>query len=174
MPIRVKNTATDYGLAGRIMHWSTAGLVMWLFIGSGTIEDMAEGAERDALLAQHISLGLCVLILMSARAYWRLTNPNPVMSYKIASWQKFAAKSVHWTLYALVLSQAFTGIISVLTDGGSIAFFDFVSLGPWFEPVPVLHDFTASLHAAISTTLLYLVGLHVTAATYHQIFGVVD
>ena len=65
-------------------------LVTLIYI-SGQFKDLAEGTAKGELVELHSSIGVLFLLLIVLRFYWRQINLNPVTSYQIASWQKFAA-----------------------------------------------------------------------------------
>jgi cytochrome b561 len=170
----IRNSATHYGLIGRVMHWSSAGLLVTLILISGEFEDLAEGPERAALVREHASWGLVMLLLMSARLGWRSSNPNPVDSYTIRIWQRLAAYGVHRTIYIVIIGQCLIGIFYLAAADRPLPLFDFGELSLPFGRRETLAEIFKNVHAAISLAIYPLFAIHISAAIYHQLFGVRD
>ena len=111
---------------------------------------------------------------MSLRLYWRCTNENPVHSYNIYSWQKFAALFLHRGIYFVVITQSLTGLLNLVSAGSGIAFFDLFEIPALLNRNDDLHKVFTSIHNVISIVIYPLFAIHISAAIYHQLFGVLD
>ena len=172
--ISFKNTTTQYGLGGRILHWTSVSLLIALIVTANQFEGLAEGLDKKDLVNLHVSLGLIFLMIMFSRLYWRLTNVNPVHSYQIPSWQKFSAIFLHRTIYAIVIFQSICGISSLIFSGKGIAFFSIFTIPTFLTEQKLYLELSNTLHYVISIVIYPLFAIHISAAIYHQLFGVVD
>lgn len=172
MPL--KNTPKHYGHIARGLHWTSVTLVLLSVLFGTEIAALAEDEESSAALAKHSSFGLALLAVMLSRFAWRMKNHNPILSYTIAPWQKRSAMSLHWFLYALVVSQCLLGVAQLLADGSPISFFDWQLFHGSALAAPDVRERLNDVHARFAELIYITVAIHVTAATYHQIFGVVE
>ena len=174
MPVTFRNSETQYGHGGRILHWTSVALLLTLILTANDFDDLEQGVERAELIRTHASWGLLFLLVMSLRLYWRLSNINPVNSYSIHGWQKFSAKFLHWSIYFIVISQSLVGIVNILGAGHGIPFFDLFELPPVMEKSELLYEVSRTVHYVISIVIYPLFAIHISAAIYHQLFGVLD
>ena len=174
MPVRWKNSATRYGLGGRFLHWFSVALLVTMIVTALPFEEMEAGPEKTELIRRHASYGLIFLLVMGLRVYWRLANVNPVLSYSIRNWQKSCAIFLHRTIYLVVIAQALTGIASLVSGGSAIPFFGVFEIPAFSDRHDDLHDLFTETHHFISVLIYPLFAVHITAAIYHQIFGVLD
>lgn len=174
MPVSWKNTAARYGLGGRFLHWLSVALLVTMIVTALPFEEMEAGPEKAELVRTHASYGLIFLLVMALRVYWRLSNVNPVLSYSIRNWQKICAVFLHRTIYLVVITQALTGIASLVSGGSAIPFFNVFETPVFSDRHDALHDLFTEAHHFISVLIYPLFAVHITAAIYHQIFGVPD
>ncbi len=159
-----------YGKRSLVLHWAAVALVVCVFVYSGQFSQ-ASPATATARLAQHNGYGLALLLLMLLRVWWRTRTADPLSRYQLPALQLRAARTVHYTLYVLLLAQCFIGLgLTVLGEGGGV--FGWVTFDgmQWLAEPPAL----ARWHAWLANTLLALVALHLLAAITHLIFGVTD
>lgn len=95
----------------------------------------------------HIAAGVAVLGLALWRIALRLTEGAPAAPEGDPAWQRMVASVTHWALYALMLLVPVSGLLA------------------WFVGI----DAAAEAHELMQTLLLWLIGLHVAAALYHQV-----
>ena len=174
MPISIKNTATQYGLGARLLHWCSVALLVTLIVTAADFEDLDVSAEKIELIKLHASYGLLFLMVMFIRLYWRCTNINPVRSYNIQAWQKFSAQFLHWGIYFIVISQSLIGIVNLLVAGETLSFFSLFEIPALFEKNSSIFEVSGALHYMLSITIYALFAIHISAAMYHQLFGVLD
>lgn len=174
MSFSFRNTLTQYGLGGRILHWTSVTLLVTLILTADGFDGVEKGPLRDTLVSQHASWGLLFILVMTSRVYWRVSNHNPVRSYSIANWQKFAAITLHWSIYIVVITQSVSGLFNLFFSGAGIPFFSFFESTPFMQRNEALFDLSNSLHYVLSIVIYPLFGIHISAAIYHQLFGVLD
>lgn len=174
MSIDLKNTHTQYGLIARILHWTSVAMLLTIIVIASEFADKTDGPEKLELISRHSSLGLMLLVLMMARLAWRNLNPNPIHSYSIKTWQKLLAVSLHRSIYVIIIAQCFLGILLLLTSGEAFHFFDIFELPALLEQVSPLHESVLGFHYLISVMIYPLFAIHISAAIYHQIFGLIE
>lgn len=174
MSINFKNTETHYGQIGRSLHWISVALLVAVIIIAGQFEDMDVSSEKLELIILHSSIGLVFFLLMLVRLIWRNININPIKSYSIKNWQKITATSLHKCIYIVVITQSIIGIMILLTEGKSIHFFNLIELVSLMEKNELLFEFFKASHTFISIMIYPMFLIHITAAIYHQIFGVAE
>jgi cytochrome b561 len=113
------------GLTMRL-HWATVLLVLALF-ASAWFHALAEARQSDfapLLLQLHRSFGVSVWAVTACRLAWRLTNarlpPFPVHMTKL---HRAAVKLSEYGLYALLLGQPVTGLLTTLAGGRPFGLF---------------------------------------------------
>lgn len=174
MSIDLKNSSTQYGLIARILHWTSVAMLLMLIVIASQFSDKDPGPDKLALVIRHSSLGMIFLVLMIARLTWRNLNPNPVRSYSIKTWQKLMAISLHRSIYIILITQCILGLLILLSSGEPWHFFDLLEFPPLFEKADAIHKAVEGFHYLISVMIYPLFAVHITAAIYHQIFGLVD
>lgn len=174
MGIDLKNSTTQYGLIARILHWTSVAMLLTIIVVASQLTDIAPGPKRLGLISQHASIGIMLLILMITRLTWRQLNPNPIYSYSIKPWQKLVAISLHRSIYIIIIAQCCLGILMLLTSGEAIHFFNIFELPPLLEKTSPIYAIVLGIHYIISVMIYPLFAVHITAAIYHQIFGLVE
>lgn len=174
MSIDLKNSKTQYGLIARILHWTSVAMLLTIIVVASQFSDLAAGPEKLALTYRHSSIGVLLLIVMIARLTWRNVNPNPIHSYSIKSWQKLLAISLHRSIYVIIIAQCTLGILIWLTSGEAFHFFNVFELPPLLEKASSIHETILGVHYLISVMIYPLFAVHISAAIYHQIFGLVE
>jgi len=174
MSIGIKNSSTQYGLIARMLHWTSVAMLLTLIVISSQFSEMDPGPDKLALVIRHSSLGMIFLVLMMTRLAWRNLNLNPIHSYSIKSWQKLVAISLHRAIYIILITQCVLGLLILLTSGEPFHFFDWLEFPPLFAKVDNLHEAVRGFHYLVSVMIYPLFAVHITAAIYHQIFGLVE
>lgn len=174
MPLRLLNSKTQYGVGGRVLHWSSVALLVTLILTAFKFEDLDAGAGKMELIREHASYGIIFLLLMSVRLTWRCTNENPVYSYNIKNWQKFAACFLHGLIYVVVITQSLIGLMNLISAGSGVPFFHLTLIPALIDKHLELHKLFTSMHFVLSMVIYPLFAMHISAAIYHQLFGVLD
>jgi cytochrome b561 len=163
--MQLANSPLRYGAVPQLVHWLTVIFVTvgWLIGQFG--DALPKGAPRDTGLLVHMGLGQCVIVLLVFRVIWRLANPPPPPEQTpLGRSLEIAAKASHVTLYALLLTVPFLGIIVQLKRAGELPLFGVWPLqSPW--PIDRATSRTIlSLHGTLADALLILAFVHASAA----------
>ena len=152
------------------LHWATALLVLTLF-ASAWLHALAEARHSEftsALLQMHRSLGVTVWIVTALRLAWRLTNaslpPFPAKSTKL---HRAAVKLSEYALYALLVCQPATGLLTTLFGGRAFTLF-WWRLGPLMPRDEMLQAAFHLSHELGASMLAVLVAGHAVAALVHH------
>lgn len=181
-------TRLKYGPVAMSLHWLIAALLIlnfvlaWLFNGHFAFWDFKGLAGPDKLAATqwHKSLGMLILVLSLVRLGWRLANPPPPLSPHLLPWERFAAHTVHWSLYAFMIGMPLLGWAMVSASKKILIFpinmfglFNWPAITPLTNMAPdkqkALHHLLSNFHADWLPILGYLlIALHVAGALKHH------
>lgn len=149
-------------------------MLVTLVVTANKFEELQESPDKTDLIMQHASWGLLFLLVMLLRLYWRKINLNPVRSYCIADWQKFAAIFLHRLIYFIVITQSLSGLCHLYFAGSGISFFNFFKIPLLINADELLSEISKRIHYVFSIVIYPLFAIHISAAIYHQLFGVLD
>jgi cytochrome b561 len=161
----VSSKAARYDLPTIWFHWVVASLVLVQWIIAQVIDFFPQGAPRVDARSVHISLGLCLGVVLAARIFWRATRGRilPPADHGLL---QILAKSVHYALYALLAAMIPVGVFLVYVRGDS--YFGLFAV-PAFDPGnKALRESVEDLHGTIATIILILAGLHASAGLLHH------
>lgn len=157
------------------LHWLIAAAIAAnLILGSWMDDDALPKAVQFDLYQWHKSLGITVLLLSVARLLWRLGHQPPPPPDTMKSWEIWAARLTHVTLYALMIALPLTGwwIVSLSTLNIPTMLYGIV---PWPHlPVEFVADrkeaahTISELHEWLANLLLILIAAHIAAALKHH------
>ena len=174
MSLNLKNTKTHSGLIAKTLHWTSVAMLLSIIVVASQFEGKLASPEKLKLISLHSSMGLIFLTLMLTRLTWRTINQNPIDSYSIKKWQKLTAISLHRSIYIIIISQCVLGILLLITGGETNRFFDLLEIGPLVEKNSIIHNLALSAHHFFSILIYPLFAIHISAAIYHQVFGLID
>jgi cytochrome b561 len=161
----VSSTVRRYDLPTIWFHWTVAVLVLVQWVIAQVIDWFPQGMPRVEARSVHISLGLCLGVLLAARILWRATRGRVLPPADRGVLQTLA-KIVHYALYALLIAMVLVGIFLVYVRGDN--FFGLFTV-PAFDPNnKALRDNVGELHGTIATIILILAGLHASAGLIHH------
>ncbi len=160
-----KSGPQRYGAVAIAIHWLTAGVILALLTTGFNAEDMADDAEKAAVLRIHVVLGLSVLAVTLLRlAWWGLADRRPADPPSMPRPQAMAARIVHGLFYVVILVMAASGIATIALSGAGTVLF-----GGSAAALPDFGEFAPrGLHGIGASLLLLLLAAHVGAALYHQ------
>jgi cytochrome b561 len=184
----IMNDSARYGAVAQVLHWTTVVLVVVL-LGTGKAGLVDAEHPASAAFMWHGSLGVLVLALAAARLLWRLVKPPPEFPSTMTRLGRIAARTMHASLYALIIALPLSGWLAAAAEGSRINFFDVATLprGNLFGPAtdagqPAALRAQASAgasgeegenlakesHELLGDALLVLVSLHLLAALKHE------
>ena len=166
------NTTAGYHPVSRALHWAVAGMVVLQFV----LARLAENAEQTdstlrqlALLANHKSVGITILVLVVVRLLWRRKAPPPALPPTMDRWQVLASRISHWTLYGLLLLLPISGWLMSSASAYSVSWFNLLQLPDLVQPNDALEETLERIHETLAVTLLIVAGIHVLAAVKHAV-----
>jgi cytochrome b561 len=153
-----------------VLHWAIAiaVIVTWRIAESA---EHASEAQEAAIMADHMAVGMLILLLTALRLVWRLTHTQPAFSHDLAGWERIAARLVHVTFYVLLVGLPLMGWLGSSMEGEAIDVF-----GAFTIPgVPVaanrgLGHEILEIHGTLGEIMLYLIVLHVIGALKHHFY----
>lgn len=161
----VSQDAARYDRTTIWLHWATAALVVVQWFVAQIIDLFPKGMPRIEVRSVHISLGLCLAVLLIARLFWRATRGRALPSANRGA-RNILAKGTHLALYALLGAVVLVGLFLVWVRGDS--FFGLFAI-PAFDPGnQALRHNVEELHGALATLILVLAGLHAAAGLIHH------
>jgi cytochrome b561 len=98
-----------YGAMAQALHWIVAGLIVAQYVMARMAAHLPLGARKLALLAEHKSFGMTVLILAVIRLAWRLKNPPPPLPTDTHHVERLLARVAHVSLYVLLFAMPLSG-----------------------------------------------------------------
>ena len=152
------------------LHWATVLLVLLLF-ASAWLHAFSEARESDftpILLQIHRSFGATIWVITALRLTWRLTNASlPPFPTQVTKLHRTAVKFSEYGLYALLLGQPLTGLLTTLFGGRPFALYvwQFPPLMPRDEVLRAAFHFSHELGAWALAALA--VG-HAAVALFHH------
>jgi cytochrome b561 len=105
-PVRARRST--YSAVAIALHWLIA-LGILTNIGLAWYFGTLKGPEAVAPVQLHKSIGITVLALTLIRIGWRLTHAAPALPPTMHTWEKWAANTVHFLLYVLMLGLPLSG-----------------------------------------------------------------
>lgn len=165
--MQLRNTSQRYGKVARLLHWSMAILIIFLFalgtymMGLGYYDSWYQKAPN-----LHLSLGVVSAVLLVLRFGWRLSNTQPDGLGE--AWEQRAALWAHRLFYLLISAIIISGYLITTADGQGVYFFG------WFEiPATVYghenqEDVAGNIHDWLSLLLMAMVALHTLATLKHH------
>ena len=151
------------------LHWATVLLVLLLFT-TAWLHGQAEARQSEytpILICMHRSLGVTVSIVTALRLAWRLTCAKlPAFPDAMTPLHRRIVKSSEYALYALLLVQPVTGLLTSLFDGHPfpVLLWD---VPPVLQDEVLRHAFHA-LHEFGARVLGMLALGHAAAALFHH------
>ena len=150
----------------RLLHWLMAVLIPVMLALGWTMMEIEDDPGSDVYFNLHKSLGLLLLLLLAARAAWRLGHRPADLPPSVPSWQARLSRLGHGLLYLGMLLVPATGLAGALLSKSGVAFFG-LALPRWFTPDHALAEQCFELHELAAWTLAGLVVLHVLAGLKH-------
>jgi cytochrome b561 len=157
-----------YSATARLFHWLTALLVVVAYIVSvGGPEMGVYSAVNDFSRGSHELLGMIVFALTMARVCWWTIFPSP-KSPEMPAWMEIGARLGQWAIYALLALVPVTAIRGAWLEGHPLALLAVGNIDPWLPQSRHLGLALADIHGWLGDALMWLAGLHATAALYHH------
>jgi cytochrome b561 len=173
-----RDTNTRYGTVAMSLHWLIAAAVLFN-IGLGFYMGDLPRTDPDRfwIIQFHKSTGLSILVLSVARVLWRVINPMPALPEQMPTWERAAARGVHYIFYVLIIVLPLVGWAMVSSSPRGLPTM-WYGLFEW-PRIPFLAELShdqkqyfvgifKDTHSALAYFALSLIALHVAAALKHQ------
>lgn len=167
----LKNSATSYGWLAQLLHWSVAALIVTQFVLGKLAERAADDGSKLtqlALLANHKSVGITILMLALLRVGWRFIAPPPALPTAMPGWQILASKLSHGLLYILIFALPVTGWLMSSASAYTVSWFNLFELPDLVAPSTGLKETLLDAHHLLAETLFVLAAVHIIAALKHH------
>lgn len=157
-----------YTRTARTLHWVIAAFVLTTIPMGIVMMRIDSGALQDFLFQLHKSIGIAVLLLMTARLVYRWTHAPVPLPEDIPAMQRFAAETVHWTLYALLLLQPVVGWIATSAYPAPFWFFGLFPVPSIWRVDQPFAERLFFVHKLIGYLIGLLLCAHVGGALFHH------
>ncbi|OYO28022.1 cytochrome b [Janthinobacterium sp. PC23-8] len=157
-----------YAAPARLLHWLMAVLIPAMLALGWYMMEVEDDPGSEVYFQLHKSLGLLLLLLLAARAAWRLGHRPASLPASVAPWQSSLSRLGHGLLYAGMLLVPAAGLAGALLSKSGVAFFG-LALPRWFAPDHALAELWFELHELAAWTLAGLIVLHAIAGLKHLV-----
>jgi len=151
-----------------LFHWVIVILIITQFVLANQEHHLKLGPAKIAILAQHKSVGITILLLAILRLVWRFFGAVPADPPRAPRWQALLAHSTHYLLYALLFAIPIAGWLMSSARNFSVSWFGFVTLPDLIAPNKAAYSFLHETHEFLANALMYVAILHAVAALKHH------
>jgi cytochrome b561 len=157
-----------YSVSARALHWITAALVLLMVPLGIVIANEWGGPIQEPLYNLHKSIGAVLLAVVVVRLIYRLTHPPLPLPGYVPPFQQSVARTVHWTLYALLVAQPLIGWIATSAYPAPLPVFGLFELPRiWPEDRP-LSERLFAVHRWLGIVIAAVAAFHIGAALHHH------
>ena len=156
-----------YNTTAIALHWLIALLFFATFPLGLYMADLNLSPTKLRLYSWHKWIGVSIFFLVLLRILWRASHkpPPPVA---MPQWQRMAAESVHYVMYACMVVIPISGWLMSSAMGFTTVWFGVLPLPDLVERNKDLAGRLQNVHEWLNYGLLALVAGHVGAALEHQ------
>lgn len=157
----------------RFFHWTIAALIISQYV----LAKMAEMARDDdqilqqlALLANHKSIGISILVMAVFRLSYRFLNPSVTneTAVDMPHWQVKASSVSHLLLYVFLFALPISGWLMSSAKAYSVSWFNLIILPDFIRPNEGLAELLKDVHYFLAIALFVVTLVHVAAALKHH------
>jgi cytochrome b561 len=167
---KLTNTEDGFSAIYVILHWLMLALILAtyaLMLLKGMYQQGSYGRELMAYL--HYMLGMTIFVLVWVRLVAKSLGTTPEVFPPLPYSRWLAAKFVHLSLYALLISMPLLGWLTLSAQGGDISVWG-IHLPSLIGKDKNLSMMFKNIHEEVATFGYYLVGLHAAAALFQYYF----
>ncbi len=165
---RAVNPASGYTRTAVILHWATALLVFSAFALGLYMVGLAFSPTKLRLFSYHKWMGVTVFLFAAARLAWRAFHKTPELPDAMPAWERFAAKSAHWLLYALMFAVPFSGWLMSSAHGFQTVYLGIIPIPDLIGKNKELEEALELVHSILNKGLMLLAFMHIAAALKHH------
>lgn len=170
--MRWRNSHANWGAVARSLHWIMAILILANLALGYWADGLPRSPEKLQAFYWHKTIGLTVLWLVALRLLWRLSGRVPPLPPTTPAWQRIAAHTSHFLLYAVMFAMPLSGWIMHSAADSSLALYgrfevpDIVAATG--ERAEAIGDAAAVTHYWLFIALCVLIAIHVLGALKHH------
>lgn len=154
-----------YDRVSILLHWTTAGLVLLLWVIAQVIDFFPKGDPKIAVRSLHILLGAVLGVVLCIRCLWR-AGWGRRLPPADTGLMRHAATATHWTLYSLLAVTLGLGIANAWVRGDKLSgLFTIPQLAPGNQALKQLLE---SLHGSFANAIIIAASIHALAAVVHH------
>jgi len=170
----LKNTANEYGLLSKALHWLMAAIILTLiFVGiymAGLPKETAEDKQYAfQFYGLHKSFGVIALLLIVLRLVWMRINPAPALPSAFEPKERVVVKALQGLLYLLMIVVPLSGYLMSNAGGFPINFFGLGELPSLVGESKTIGGLTHEVHEIMGWAILVLIVLHMAGAIKHRL-----
>lgn len=166
--MQILNTKLKYGVVAKFFHWTMSIILIGMVCVGFYMTQESLGDGRFKLYDWHKSFGLLILFMAMFRIVWKIGNPAPLFSDKLANWQKLAAQATHWAFYVFMFALPLSGWLMSSAGGHEVRFFNLFTLPALLEPNKALAHQIHEIHEYLAYGLIATFALHIAALIKHE------
>ena len=166
-----KPTQRRYTATAQTLHWLIALLIVIQCVLAQMAAHLPLGVRKLALLAEHKSVGMTVLILALIRAAWRVNHAAPPLPPQIPRTERLLAAANHSSLYVILFAMPLSGWLMSSAKNYSVSWFGAFTWPNLIGPNEGAFDYLRALHHALSKVLYAVASLHILAALKHHLWN---
>lgn len=168
LELPIENQIDRYGFVSRMIHWTTAILLIAL-IPIGIFASMIpeDSWFRNHYYVVHKTLGVLVFALLIIRLFWNTRSKRPALDASLKPAEHRWAHRVHILLYMMMIAVPVTGYVMTSFHGYPTYFFT-LEIEPFWGKSDA-YIIWGTFHKYILPYLLYVIlGAHILGALKHH------
>jgi cytochrome b561 len=158
-----------YSPAAKGLHWLIVLLVGVQFVTAYLLPHIRGDTPPSTVVNLHFSLGILILLVMALRLIHRLMYPVVLEARDATAWERILAKATHRVFYLILLVAPVLGWASASAHRLPVNLFGLVTLPAIAAPGAHWANIAGDIHGTVMWALLWLVGLHASAALFHHV-----
>lgn len=168
-----------YGRTAIALHWLVFALFLTNFTIAYQMQALEPGPDKWALFDLHKAIGSTFIFILFWRIGYRLIRRPPALPQSLPLWQTRAARASHLLLYCTMIVMPLSAYVGSKAGDFSVSWFGVFEMPDilYFlrDSYPellgrkkFLHFWGNEIHRLNSYVIYGLVGVHVSAALWHQ------
>jgi cytochrome b561 len=160
-----------YTRTAQMLHWLIALLIVVQFTLAKMAANLPLGMRKLALLAEHKSVGMTVLVLAVIRLAWRLRHTPPPLPPQMRRVERWLAAASHVSFYVILFAMPLSGWFMSSAKNYSVSWFGAFTWPNLIGPNEAAFAVLKALHHLLGTLLIAIASLHILAAIKHHFWN---
>ena len=157
----------DYSTASKLIHWTTALLVLFIIPAGFIMVNIDEGALQNQLFDMHRAFGVVVFFLAVLRVLARRFYGTPAPFEGLTTFERKASVAAHHSLLALLFIMPLLGWLMMSTYRVDVSVFGLFTLPHILPENRKVYDVLSEIHQIGGLLMALILVLHVGAALMH-------